>query len=90
MYEFNHGTKRIILNTYQCYLKHQETNIDMELETAKHMEHNLGIKLVRGAYMVEERKLAGKESPVWDTIEETHKCYNTCMTKIIDELDENS
>lgn len=29
--------------------------------------------------MNEERKLAeahGYESPVWDSIEETHKCYN--------------
>jgi hypothetical protein len=46
----------------------------------------MGIKLIRGAYMNEERTLAeeqGRESPVWDTIEETHKCYDTSMMHII-------
>jgi len=36
--------------------------------------------------MNEERELAKKgnyESPVWDTIEETHKCYNQNMEHII-------
>jgi proline dehydrogenase len=38
------------------------------------------VKLIRGAYMNEERYLArqgGYESPVHETIENTHKCYNT-------------
>lgn len=43
--------------------------------------------------MLEERALAkeqGVESPVWDTIEDTHKCYNDSMIHIIDNLKENS
>ena len=37
--------------------------------------------------MVEERQIAeelGYESPVWDTIEDTHQSYNSCVERIID------
>lgn len=42
--------------------------------------------------MNEERLLAaqeGVESPVWDTIDQTHECYNACMTHILNNLDDN-
>jgi proline dehydrogenase len=38
--------------------------------------------MIRGAYMIEERSLAkdgGYESPIQETIEDTHTCYNTNM-----------
>ena len=63
-----------------------EKVIPMEVKASKSFNFNLGIKLIRGAYMNEERTLAeeqGRESPVWDTIEETHKCYDTSMMHII-------
>lgn len=62
------------------------------MATSKKLGYNLGIKLIRGAYMNEERNLAkelGYESPVWDSIEETHKCYNDNLTHIIENLDKN-
>lgn len=40
---------------------------------------HLGVKLVRGAYMMMERERAerkGAPSPIWDTIEQTHAAYN--------------
>ena len=43
------------------------------------------MKIVRGAYMGEERKLAvqlGYPSPVWDTIHDTHNAYNQ-TTKLL-------
>lgn len=49
--------------------------ISQEVECSKALGYNLGIKLIRGAYMTEERSLAleqGKDSPVWDSLEETH------------------
>jgi hypothetical protein len=49
--------------------------IFQEVECSKALGYNLGIKLIRGAYMNEERELAkekGKQFPVWDTIEGTH------------------
>ena len=42
--------------------------------------------------MNEERELATKgnyESPVWDTIEDTHKCYNQNMEHIIKNMSTN-
>jgi len=64
-----------------------------EVATSKILGYNLGIKLIRGAYMNEERALAaeqGYESPIWDTLEDTHECYNESMAYIIDNLKENS
>lgn len=56
------------------------------------MGYNLGIKLIRGAYMREERDLAQKHnyvSPVWSTIEETHKCYNGNLEHLIAHAEEH-
>lgn len=53
------------------------------------MGFNLGIKLVRGAYMNEERMLADTynyESPIWDTIEETHASYDNNVKNIIENM----
>jgi len=43
--------------------------------------------------MNEERKLAeenGFESPVWDTLEDTHSCYNECLTFALENVQANS
>ena len=53
--------------------------IPFEVATSQQLGYNLGIKLIRGAYMNEERNLAKEnhyESPIWDSLEETHDCYN--------------
>jgi len=79
-HKLNTGDRAIVMNGYQCYLKRMDHVIPMEIFTSKILGYNLGLKLVRGAYMNEERNLAqqeGYESPVWDSIEDTHKCYNT-------------
>ena len=41
--------------------------------------------------MIEERKIAdelGYESPIWNTIEETHKSYNYVVSKLIENIGE--
>ena len=90
---FNVGDKHIIMNGFQCYLKRMTETLKHEVASSKALGFNLGVKLIRGAYMLEERALAkeqGVESPVWDTLEDTHKCYNDSMSHIIDNLEENS
>jgi proline dehydrogenase len=85
-HRYNRGDECIIMNGYQCYLKRIRHVIAHEVQCAQKMGYNLGLKLVRGAYMREERELAqqiGLESPVFDTIEETHESYNECMTMAI-------
>ena len=85
----NKGDKVIIMNGYQNYLKRMAKTIPMEVRASQEFDFNLGVKLIRGAYMNEERELAaeqGTESPVWDTIEETHKCYNTNLEYIMRQM----
>lgn len=77
------------MNGYQCYLKRMANVIPMEVQASKTFDFNLGVKLIRGAYMNEERELAaknGQESPVWDTLEDTHTCYNDAMSHILREM----
>lgn len=90
----NQGNQVIIMNGYQCYLKRMTSVIEQEVACANKLGYNLGIKLIRGAYMNEERTLAqskGMESPIWNTVEDTHTCYNKSMEHIIKGLpDEDS
>jgi proline dehydrogenase len=76
-----------ILNAYQCYLKASTEHIKLEIERCKRVNIGCGLKLVRGAYMEEERLVAearGYESPVWDTIADTHNAYNTSLKRILE------
>jgi proline dehydrogenase len=75
-----------ILNAYQSYLKASIDHVNLEIARCRRVNISCGIKLVRGAYMEEEREVAGSlnyESPVWDTVEETHKAYNTNISGIL-------
>lgn len=77
------------MNGYQCYLKDAKKQIDLEVRRCQALGIPLGLKLIRGAYIEEERRIAaagGYESPCWDTLEETHDCYNTNLERIIPEL----
>lgn len=57
-HRFNRGDKVIIMNGFQQYLKRMDKQVALEIEAAKTLGFNLGIKLIRGAYMNEERRLA--------------------------------
>lgn len=57
-HELNVGTKSTVLNGYQNYLKRTQYVMKDEVECSRTLGYNLGIKLIRGAYMVEERELA--------------------------------
>lgn len=83
---FNKSDVPVVFNTYQCYLKDAAARVDIDLDRAKRNEYHFAAKLVRGAYMVAERQRAedmGYESPIHDTIEDTHNCYNTVTHKLI-------
>jgi proline dehydrogenase len=67
--------------------------IPFEVATSQQLGYNLGIKLIRGAYMNEERNLAKEnhyESPIWDSLEETHDCYNENLKLVMENLTKNS
>jgi membrane-bound lytic murein transglycosylase MltF len=46
------------MNGYQQYLKRMVKVVPLEIEASERLGFNLGIKLIRGAYMNEERTLA--------------------------------
>jgi hypothetical protein len=76
-----HNKNRIVLiNTVQCYLLQSVNRVEVELDKKRILKDkfNLGIKLVRGAYIQEELKEAQKldREIVWDTKEKTDQNYN--------------
>lgn len=54
----NTGDTVIVMNGYQCYLKRMDDVLPMEVFASQKLGFNLGLKLIRGAYMNEERELA--------------------------------
>ncbi|KAI1861298.1 uncharacterized protein JN550_010977 [Neoarthrinium moseri] len=75
MNRFNRDGSAIIFNTYQAYLKHTPKVIAEHLEVASQEGFTLGLKLVRGAYM-----LSDDRSLIHDTKQETDDAYNHITT----------
>ncbi|KAL1608131.1 hypothetical protein SLS60_003070 [Paraconiothyrium brasiliense] len=71
MRKFNREPKVVIYNTYQAYLKNQPKYLQHHLAEAEKDGFTLGLKLVRGAYM-----LSDDRSLIHDTKEETDAAYN--------------
>jgi len=75
-----------IFNTYQCYLKDAPERVNRDMERAQRQGFVFAAKCVRGAYMVQESRLArekGYENPVHDTKEDTHTCYDAVVDTIL-------
>ncbi|XP_043571560.1 proline dehydrogenase 1, mitochondrial-like [Chiloscyllium plagiosum] len=84
--------KPVIFNTYQCYLKEAYDNVSMDVELSRRENWYFGAKLVRGAYMAQERKRAreiGYEDPINKTYEDTNAMYHRCLDYILDEIKVN-
>ncbi|KAM7506908.1 hypothetical protein LguiA_017361 [Lonicera macranthoides] len=90
---YNKGETPIIFGTLQAYLKDAKERLLLVKKAADKMGLPLGIKLVRGAYIASERKLAaslGVESPVHNSIEQTHASYNDCASFLLEEISNGS
>jgi len=78
MFVFNKESP-VVWNTYQCYLKEAFNTISAELQIVEKRNRCFGAKIVRGAYMEKERKMAsvkGYTDPVNDNYEATGKMYD--------------
>ncbi|XP_049916548.1 hydroxyproline dehydrogenase isoform X2 [Epinephelus moara] len=78
-----------IWNTYQCYLKESRSLLLEALHLSNKEGFCLGVKLVRGAYMDKERKLAEKEGhvdPIHKCWEDTNDSYNGSLNVMLEEI----
>lgn len=81
----------LIYGTYQCYLTRQPGHLRAAIKHAEESGYALGIKLVRGAYFVQERKRWKDEKragpdPIWPDKPATDKCYDESLATILSTL----
>ncbi|KAJ9461372.1 Proline dehydrogenase 1 [Diplonema papillatum] len=78
-----------IYNTYQCYLKYSKMRILNDLERSRREGWKFAGKIVRGAYMLQEREIARKKgyaSPILTTIDETHRNFDECLQVLLHQM----
>ncbi|KAL6067637.1 Proline dehydrogenase [Balamuthia mandrillaris] len=78
--------KPIVFNTYQCYLNDCFGRVAIDLERAKRRDFKFAAKLVRGAYMIQERARALKYNyadPIQPNYEATNQNYHRVMDLIL-------
>uniref|UniRef100_UPI00358ED0E4 proline dehydrogenase 1, mitochondrial n=1 Tax=Myxine glutinosa TaxID=7769 RepID=UPI00358ED0E4 len=85
MRQFNHDDA-VIFNTYQCYLQEAYDAVTVDLELSRREGWHFGAKLVRGAYMEQERERAmvvGYPDPINPSLESTSHMYHRCLNSIL-------
>ncbi|XP_011564591.2 proline dehydrogenase 1, mitochondrial [Plutella xylostella] len=78
--------KFLVFNTYQTYLKNTYNEILTDLEQAERQNFYWGAKLVRGAYIEQERARAaamGYEDPTCESVEATTASFHRCLKEIL-------
>ncbi|TRY70761.1 hypothetical protein TCAL_04874 [Tigriopus californicus] len=91
MQEFN-TTSAIVSNTYQCYLKDAYESIQKDKSLILTRKGHFGAKIVRGAYMEKERKMAkeqGRPSPVCQSYEDTNTKYDQVIAHMIEYISQD-
>lgn len=78
--------KFLVFNTYQTYLKNTYNEIVTDLEQAQRQNFYWGAKLVRGAYLEQERARAaamGYDDPTCENVDATTTSFHKCLQEIL-------
>ncbi|XP_043470287.1 proline dehydrogenase 1, mitochondrial [Leptopilina heterotoma] len=78
--------KAVVFNTYQTYLKDAYNEVKTDLEQAERQNFYFGAKIVRGAYIEQERARAaamGYSDPTNPTFEATTECYHKTLMECL-------
>lgn len=81
----------VVFNTYQCYLKDALDEVKTDLDQAERQGFYFGAKLVRGAYIDQERDRAAKmgyADPINPSYEATTKMYHDTLTECLKRIKE--
>uniref|UniRef100_A0A8C3HEI8 Proline dehydrogenase n=1 Tax=Chrysemys picta bellii TaxID=8478 RepID=A0A8C3HEI8_CHRPI len=76
-----------VWNTYQCYLQDCLVRLGADAALAERRGFCFGVKLVRGAYLEQERRLArerGYPDPLHPTWEATNHSYQHCLDLLLE------
>ncbi|CAN6288841.1 unnamed protein product [Urochloa humidicola] len=79
----------IVHGTVQAYLRDARDRLVAMARAAERERVRLGLKVVRGAYLARETRLAaslGVPSPIHGSIQDTHDCYNGCAAFLLDRV----
>uniref|UniRef100_A0A8D2MAS3 Proline dehydrogenase n=1 Tax=Zonotrichia albicollis TaxID=44394 RepID=A0A8D2MAS3_ZONAL len=79
----------VIYNTHQCYLREAYNNVTGDMELSHREGWHFGTKLVRGAYMEQEKERAaqmGYEDPINPTYEKTNEMYHRCLDYVLEKI----
>lgn len=82
--------RAIVYTTVQMYRWDRLNYLERLIDNARRGGYRLGIKVVRGAYMEQERERArkmGYPSPISPTQADTHRDYNAAIETIMDNID---
>ncbi|KAL1915924.1 uncharacterized protein VTP21DRAFT_6312 [Calcarisporiella thermophila] len=80
-----------VFNTYQMYLREGLSKLKADYERSQRDGFIFGAKLVRGAYMVSERKRAselGLSDPIQPNLEATHASFNAGVDFLLNRIGE--